>query len=131
MFQGPNNQTMNLQGFTMNTEDSEFYRVVRHETGHTLGFPHEHMRKELVEKIDRAKAISYYGRLTGWTPQQVIQQVLTPIEERSIRGTAFADPKSIMAYQLPGSITTDGQPIIGGVDIDQSDYDFAAQIYPK
>src|SRR5262249_25061849 len=39
-----NRQTMNLQGFTMNTPESEYKRVVRHETGHTLGFPHEHMR---------------------------------------------------------------------------------------
>jgi hypothetical protein len=30
------------------TPDAEFYRVVRHETGHTLGFPHEHMRKEII-----------------------------------------------------------------------------------
>ena len=43
-------QTMNLEEFTMNTPESEFHRVVRHETGHTLGFPHEHMRKALVDK---------------------------------------------------------------------------------
>ena len=41
--------TMNLAGFTTNTSESEFYRVVRHETGHTLGFPHEHLRKEVVD----------------------------------------------------------------------------------
>jgi hypothetical protein len=122
---------MNLEGFTMKTPDSEFYRVVRHETGHTLGFPHEHMRKELVDKIDRDKAISYYSRLTGWSREQVIQQVLTPLEESSIIGTAHADPKSIMAYQVPGSLTNDGLPIIGGLDIDQSDYNFAGLIYPK
>src|SRR5215467_14019854 len=29
--------TMNLDSFTMDTLDSEFYRVIRHETGHTLG----------------------------------------------------------------------------------------------
>ena len=40
--------TLNLDSFTMNTPDSEFYRVVRHETGHTLGFPHEHMRQEII-----------------------------------------------------------------------------------
>lgn len=130
-FEGPNKQTMNLEAFTMNTPDAEFYRVVRHEAGHTLGFPHEHMRQELVDKIDREKAISYYGRLTGWTREQVIQQVLTPLESSSIRGTAHADPKSIMAYQVPGSVTIDGQPIIGGLDLDQSDYNFAALIYPK
>ena len=38
---GANQPTMNLDSFTMNTPDSEFHRVVRHETGHTLGFPHE------------------------------------------------------------------------------------------
>ena len=49
---------------------------------------------------------------------------------RSIRGTT-ADPKSIMCYQLPGEITKDGKPIVGGLDIDASDYTFAATIYPK
>ena len=39
---------MNLEAFTMQTPDSEFHRVVRHEAGHTLGFPHEHMRKAIV-----------------------------------------------------------------------------------
>src|SRR5689334_21110397 len=40
-----NRPTMNLQVFSMNTPESEFIRVVRHETGHTMGFPHEHMRE--------------------------------------------------------------------------------------
>src|SRR5678815_617681 len=54
----PRNQpTMNLQGFTMNTPEREFHRVVRHETGHTLGFPHEHMRAELVQRLDVNKTI--------------------------------------------------------------------------
>ena len=130
-FSGPNNQTMNLEAFTVNTDESEFYRVVRHETGHTLGFPHEHMRGELVSKIDEKKAIKYYRKMTGWSKEQIIQQVLTPLEVSSIRGTVHADPKSIMAYQVPGSITKDGEPIIGGMDIDQSDYNFAGLIYPK
>jgi len=128
---GPANQTMNLEAFTMRTPDAEFYRVVRHETGHTLGFPHEHMRRELVEKIDSRKAIAYYRRMTGWSAAQVVQQVLTPLDESSIRGTAHADPNSIMAYQVPGSVTRDGKPIVGGTDIDESDYGFAALIYPK
>lgn len=123
--------TMNLQDFTMQTPESEFHRVVRHETGHTLGFPHEHMRRELVAEIDPDKAIAYFGQTQGWSPAEVRQQVLTPIEESTIRGTAHADPKSIMCYQIPGSLTKDGNPIIGGLDIDARDYAFAAQIYPK
>lgn len=127
----PNEPTMNLDSFTMDTPESEFHRVVRHETGHTMGFPHEHMRSELVAKIDLDKAIEFFGRTQGWTPEMVEAQVLTPIENGSLIGTAHADPKSIMCYQIPGVITKDGKPIIGGLDIDTLDFQFAASIYPK
>lgn len=125
-----NQQTMNLEGFTMKTPESEFVRVVRHETGHTLGFPHEHMRRELVARIDRAKAIALFGRTQGWSASMVIQQVLTPIDERSIMGTEHADETSIMCYSLPGSITIDGRPIVGGNDFAPQDKAFAAKLYP-
>lgn len=49
-----------LQGFSMTTPESEYKRVVRHETGHTLGFPHEHLRQEIVNDIDPDKAITYF-----------------------------------------------------------------------
>lgn len=123
--------TMNLDSFSMDTPDSEFFRVVRHETGHTLGCPHEHMRRELVNLIDPQKAIDFFGSTQGWTPQETRQQVLTPLEDGSLTGTAHADASSIMCYQIPGSITKDGQDILGGTDIDQTDFDFMANIYPK
>jgi len=122
--------TMNLESFTMKTADSEFHRVVRHETGHTLGFPHEPMRLELVKKIDEAKAIKFFGDTQGWSPDEVRAQVLTPIEQSSLLGTKV-DARSIMCYQIPGAITKDGKPILGGTDIDKKDYAFAASIYPK
>lgn len=123
--------TMNLEGFTMATSEAEFKRVVRHETGHTLGFPHEHMRRELVALIDREKAIDYFGRTQGWTREEVEQQVLTPIENSSLLGTPRADSNSIMCYEIPGKITKSGDPIAGGVDIDELDHEFAASVYPK
>jgi len=125
-----NEPTMNLESFTMNTPESEFHRVVRHETGHTLGFPHEHMRAELVKKIDEAKAIAYFGATQGWSPDDVRAQVLTPIEQSSILGTKV-DSHSIMCYQIPGTLTKDGKPIVGGLDIDKRDFAFAASVYPK
>jgi hypothetical protein len=123
--------TMNLQGFTMQTEDSEFHRVVRHETGHTLGFPHEHMRSDLVALIDPAKAIPYFEATQGWSEEEVRRQVLTPIEDSSLLGTPRSDSNSIMCYQIPGALTKSGEPIPGGVDIDDIDYAFAATCYPK
>jgi hypothetical protein len=127
----PGEPTMNLEGFTEFYPESEFRRVVRHETGHTLGFPHEHLRRELVELIDREKAYEYFFRTQEWSREQVDQQVLTPLEESSLIGTLHPDPFSIMCYQIPGEITKTGQPIIGGTDIDAEDEAFAARIYPK
>ena len=126
-----NRPTMNLEAFTMKTVDSEFYRVVRHEAGHTLGFPHEHMRKALVQQLDREKVIKDYMKTQGWTRQEVIDQVLTPLEESSLLGTATAEADSIMCYEISGKLTLDGKSIVGGTDITANDHAFAAQIYPK
>jgi hypothetical protein len=128
----PRNQpTMNLQGFTMNTRDSEFFRVVRHEAGHTLGFPHEHMRREIIQLLDVQKTLAYFRQTQGWSEATVRSQVLTPLEERHIMATPQADVTSLMSYQLPGSITRNGQPIPGGNDISRLDAEFIAKLYPK
>jgi hypothetical protein len=55
---------------------------------------------------------------------------LTPLDETTLLGTP-ADVDSIMCYQLPGEITTDGVPIPGGSDLTASDLAFADAIYPK
>ncbi len=96
--------------------------------GHTMGFIHEHMRKALVALIDPKKAYPYFLETQGWNKQVVDQQVLTPIEESSLTGTNPPDPDSIMCYQLPGTITFNGEPIVGGTDIDPTDYQFAAKL---
>jgi hypothetical protein len=67
----------------------------------------------------------------GWTRQEVIDQVLTPLEESSLLGTPTPEADSIMCYEISGRLTLDGIPIVGGTDITPSDYAFAAQVYPK
>lgn len=128
-------QTMNLEGFNIRTPESEYRRVVRHEAGHTLGYVHEHMRADVVARIDRRKAYAYFGETQGWSPEQVDHQVLTPIEQASLlltakEAAAGSDRTSIMCYQLPGSITIDGMPIPGGLDLDAVDAAYNARIYP-
>jgi hypothetical protein len=96
----------------------------------SLGAPHEHMRKELVERLDVNKTIQWFRQYQGWDQQTVQEQVLTPLDERSLMSTP-ADQDSSMCYQLPGSITKDGKPINGGVDINQSDQAFMNKLYPR
>lgn len=127
----PDEPTMNLEDFSMATPDSEFHRVVRHETGHTLGFPHEHMRTEIIQQIDRDKAIAYFQRTQGWSEQEVIDQVLTPLDMSVLDETDKADENSIMCYWLPAEIMKTNVAVSGGKDIDNIDAEFAAKVYPK
>lgn len=122
--------TMNLDSFSNDTPESEFIRVVRHETGHTLGFPHEHQRQEIVNGIDVAQAIAFFGRSQGWSPDEVRQQVLTALDPNSLRASR-PDSVSIMCYALPGAIMKNGQPVPGGRDLDALDREFVAAVYPK
>lgn len=123
-------RTMNLE-LSMRDSDEEFERVVDHEFGHTIGCPHEHMRSELVARIDVRKAERYFLKTQGWDSRTVREQVLTPVSEKSLFGTEHADEESIMCYQLPGEITIDGKPIKGGDRINANDAAFIASIYPK
>ncbi len=123
--------TMNLQGFTNSTPEAEFVRVVRHETGHTCGFPHEHSRRSIIALLDEQKVIAYFRRTQGWSAATVRQQILTPLEERSVFGSEVTDSSSIMCYSFPGSVTKNGQPIPGGSDLTVTDKEFSGKLYPK
>lgn len=123
--------TMNLQGFTTRTPASEWLRVVQHECGHGLGCPHEQARRAVLDLLDSEKTIAYFMRTQGWGRQDVIAQILTPIEERSLMtGGSAADVHSIMCYQFPASVTRSGQPIPGGLDFSAMDREYFAKIYP-
>jgi hypothetical protein len=126
-----NEATMCLQGFNMATPESEFTRVVRHETGHTLSFPHEHMREEIVAEIDVKKAIRYFAFPPNNWPESVTRHnVLTPLSYSALDATTEPDEHSIMCYSLPAEIMKDGKPVPGGLDIGSTDRDFAAHLYP-
>ena len=69
-------------------------------------------------------------RNQGWSRQQVIAQVFTPLEQASIMGTP-ADETSIMCYRFEDHLTIDGLPILGGMAPNANDFGFMATIYPK
>jgi hypothetical protein len=84
-----------------------------------------------VQKIDVQKAIAYFKESDGWSEAETRAQVLTPLRDSSLTTSGPADQRSIMCYDIPGEITNDGKPIIGGVNIDATDHAFAAKVYPK
>ncbi len=105
-------------------------RIVMHEAGHCLGLVHEHMRQPLVDKIDPVRAIQHFANLNGWSEAETRRQVLTPIADADLLHDGGPDPDSIMAYFIPGSITTDGQPILGSTRPSARDIAFVARLYP-
>lgn len=121
--------TLCLQGFTMQTPEPEFRRVVPHEFGHTLGFPHEHQRKAIIDRLNPEAVYRYYGRLTGWPREMIRAQILTPIDERLLKGTR-PNVRSIMAYWFPEDVVKDHTPIPGGSDLIADDLAFADELYP-
>ncbi len=125
-----NQANVNFQGVTMDFPDVWFLRVVRHETGHILGFPHEHCRKPIVARLDKEKTYAYYLKSQGWSKSMTDAQVLTPLDDTSLRATTLADQDSVMCYVMPASITIDGLPVRGGPDIDVLDGQFAGTLYP-
>lgn len=126
-----NQQTMNLEGFTMRTSDREFRRVVGHEGGHSLGWMHEHQRAEIVALLNEQAVIRWGRETQGWSEQMVREQILTSLDPAELTASPFADPSSLMAYQFAGNLTKSGQPIPGGLDLTAVDKEYAAKIYPK
>lgn len=121
--------TINFQGFSLSTPDSEYDRVVCHEFGHTLGCPHEHERAEIIAQLNMEAVIAEFQRTQGWSRQEIIDQIFTPLDPASVWATV-PDARSIMCYSFPGRLTVSGQPIPGGTVIDDLDGAFMAERYP-
>lgn len=124
-------KTMNLDSFTARTPPSEYRRVVPHEFLHFCGCPHEHMRRALIAKLHIEKTITYFMKTQGWSRQEVIAQVLTPLEESALIATPEAGEDSIMTYSVPGSVTMSGKPVVGGSKVTTTDAAFLAKLHPK
>jgi hypothetical protein len=119
---GPNDATMWLESFTLQTIDSEYVRVVPHEFLHFCAFPHELFRKALQDRIDPAKALAYYMQWQGWDERTVRDQVIHTLAESELMTVGEAEDESAMCYAVPGPCCYGGKGIPGGTHLTDRDY---------
>jgi hypothetical protein len=122
--------TMNFGWLTDTTDDTEYERVVVHEFGHALGAIHEHQQPN--EKLNwNVDAVYQYfsGAPNYWRKDEIDQNVLERYSPNGITATVF-DEDSIMLYQFPDYLFTDGQGTPNNTQLSNKDKQLIAQMYP-
>ncbi|KAM0231179.1 hypothetical protein ACHAP5_011165 [Fusarium lateritium] len=123
-------QTMNFGWLTDDTQDMEFSRVVTHEFGHALGCIHEHQSPAGGIPWDKEKAYEYYMSFNKWSREEVDRNIFD-YYTFTLSRFSEVDKTSIMMYEIPASITTDGYHTVQNTRLSDTDKTFIAGVYPK
>jgi serralysin len=123
--------SMNFGWLYAGTPQDEIDRVVLHEFGHAIGFVHEHQNPNGNILWDKKKVYAYYKLPpNNWDTPTVDQNIFYKYSAQQINATAF-DPKSIMLYSIPASLTTNGFSTPENSQLSDSDKAFVNKMYPK
>jgi hypothetical protein len=122
--------TMNYGWLEDDTSDEEYIRVVVHEFGHALGAIHEHQSPEAALKWNKPEV---YRRFSGppnyWSKADIDHNVFARYKKEQTNASKF-DKDSIMLYEFPGSLFTDGQGTARNMKLSAGDRSFIKKIYP-
>lgn len=89
--------------------------TIMHEFGHVLGLIHEHQNPEGKNiDWDLPKLYAWAKKTQGWDKEMVDTNIVQKYDKSQINGSKF-DPKSIMLYFFPASLTKNNK----GTDINQ------------
>lgn len=103
--------------------------VVLHEFGHALGLMHEHLNPSAPIKWNRDAVYAYYWEVHKWSRSDVDNNVLARLSADETNFTSF-DPTSIMLYEIPADLTTNGFSVKANTELSKTDIDFIRARYP-
>jgi len=122
--------TMNYGWLKPSSSEVEYNRVVLHEFGHALGCIHEHNSPAVSIPWDEEAVLRVYmGPPNNWTEAQVRHNVLNKYSRDITQFTEF-DPRSIMAYPVPNSLTIGDFEVPWNAALSEMDKQFIRTRYP-
>ena len=114
--------TMNLGWFDVATTIHEF--------GHTLGLIHEH-QNPIGKTIswDDTKVYEWAKQTQGWDKETTFRNIIKKYSRNQINGSEY-DPKSIMLYFFPASLTTNNEGTEENLRLSKYDAQYINTVYP-
>jgi hypothetical protein len=122
--------TMQLGDLTADSDERRLRRSVLHEFGHAIGCIHEQASPAVQIPWDVEKVYEFYRRTQGWDQSTTRQNILHRYSRDETR-FSHHDPKSIMQYPVPKSLTVGGFEIGWNEDLSHMDKSFIARMYPS
>lgn len=104
--------------------------TIIHEMCHVLGMIHEHQnpRGNTID-WDTEKVYKWANDTYGWNKQKTYHNIIEAYKVDQINGSEF-DPKSIMLYFFPGSITKNGKGTHMNHRLSLTDAQWLYKMYP-
>jgi len=124
--------TVSLERVRAGVDPAAYDLGVRHEAGHAvIGFGHEHQHPNRAFKLDRAKTLAHFKRVSGWSAEMTERQVLSTRPPSSVKLHPY-DMQSVLHYMIPAEIRSDGGPaIVHGRTLSAKNKEAAAFYYPR
>jgi serralysin len=124
---GKDSATMSLDSLYL-YPPAKFRSVVLHEFGHALGLLHEHQHKFLDIKWNFNALYAYYRKNydvdSNWVKENVLEKYESPTAKN-----CTPDLHSIMIYEIPPGLTTDGLVVIEPLTLSDLDKRNIQRIY--